>query len=128
LAGTDSRLEHLLEGRENLFLYGDAPYESYYCVVSPYRHTCLLTCNEIAFNRALSSECISVEQAFGYVTLLWRANSLDVNLKVLLQPVAAWYEISVSLTNICTRLRGNVVSMCYGIEPPLLEEYLVVTP
>jgi hypothetical protein len=83
-----------------------------------------LTRQQISFNAALSSDRISVEQAFGCVTQLWHANSLDTNLKPLLHPVALHYEISVLFTNIHTFLRGNVVSHRYNIQPPSLDEFL----
>ena len=126
LSGLETRLEKLFEGQEPLFLYGDSPYESCYRVIAPYKRTRLLTRAEIAFNCALSSDRISIEQAFGYVTSIWRVNSLDINLKALLQPVAVYYAISVFLTNIRTCLRGNVVLKRYKIQPPLLEDYLLV--
>jgi hypothetical protein len=125
ISGTKSRIKHLLEGHENLFLFGDSPYEACYRVIAPYKRTQVLSREEITFNRVLSSDRISIEQAFGLITLLWRANSLNINLKALLQPIAVWYEVSVLLTNIYSCLRGNVVSTRYGIKPPLLEEYLM---
>lgn len=119
-----SRFQELYEGQEPLFLYGDSPYEACYRVIAPYKRTQPLSPEQKRFNVQLSSERISVEQAFGAVTQLWRANSLAVNLKPLLQPVALHYEVSVLLTNICTCLRGNSVSARYNIEPLSLEEYL----
>lgn len=124
LTNLRTRFQELFAGEEPLFLYGDSPYESCYRVIAPYKRTQPLSRDQIAFNRALSSDRISVEQVFGCVTRLWRANSLAVNLKTLLQPVALYYSISVLLTNIYTCLHGNMVSERYNIQPLSLDEYL----
>jgi DDE superfamily endonuclease len=116
------RFQELYQGRTPLFLYRDSPYDSCYRVIAPYKGTCPLPRQQISFNAALSSDRISVEQAFGCVTQLWHANNLNTNLKPILQPVALHYEISALFTNIHICLRGNVVSHRYNIPPPSLDE------
>ena len=69
------RFQELYQGRTPLFLHGDSPYDSCYRVIAPYKRTHPLTREQIPFSAALSSDRISVEQAFGCVTQLWRANS-----------------------------------------------------
>jgi hypothetical protein len=54
----------------------------------------------------------------------WHMNALDVDLKPNWQAVAAIYSISVLLTNIISCLRGNTVSIRYGIPPLQLDVYL----
>ena len=46
------------------------------------------------------------------------------NLKVLLQPVAKYYNVGALLTNCHTCLYGSVTSSFFDLEPPKLEEYL----
>ena len=87
------RLQRMFQGKDDLYLYGhgDSTYESCYRVLTPFKDFGGLTSEQRAFNDWLSSDRISVEQAFGIVQNLWHANALTVDLKPILQSVGAWY-------------------------------------
>ena len=82
------RLQRMFQGKDDLYLYGDSAYESCYRVLTPLKDSGGLTSEQRAFNDWLSSDRISVEQAFGLVQNLWHANALTVDLKPILQAVS----------------------------------------
>jgi hypothetical protein len=119
------KLRQIMSHQEPLFLYGDSAYESCYRVITPYKQTRPLLDQEIQFNKALSSDRISVEQAFGKVASQFAANQYKGFHRALLQPIAFYYRISVLLTNCHTIFNGNAISRRYRIEPLSLDEYLI---
>ncbi|KAK9319977.1 hypothetical protein V1517DRAFT_330823 [Lipomyces orientalis] len=73
----------------------------------------------------MSGVRISVEQLFGLVLNNWAYNGYKYGLRQQATPVAAFYLVSVLLTNIKTCLeQRNEVSLSFGCTPPSLEDYL----
>lgn len=54
------------------------------------------------------------------------ANAFETQMKGRLQPVAAYYLVSVLLTNCYTCMRGNCISSRFMTRPATLREYLVI--
>jgi hypothetical protein len=69
---------------------------------------------------------ISAEHGFGLILQLWKFNSFRYGLQQGISPVAAFYIVSVLLTNIYTCFRGNVVSERFSISPPPHSLYLAL--
>lgn len=124
-SGLPERLRELTNNREPLFLYGDIAYQSCFRVITPFKRTRPLLNEEIQFNKALSSDRIGVEQAFGKVATHFATNQYKAFHRALLQPIAFYYRISILLTNCHTIFYGNAISTRYNINPLTLEEYLI---
>ncbi|KAK9237121.1 hypothetical protein V1525DRAFT_405033 [Lipomyces kononenkoae] len=76
---------------------------------------------------AMSRVKISVELIFGLTLQRWTSNGFKDPLKCESSRVAAFYIMSVWLTNIKTCLDGrNEVSDVFGSKPPCLADYLRV--
>ncbi len=125
-SGLERELQQICEGRRQLFLYGDQAYKHLDGIFGPYRGGRALSGPKKAFNKTLSSVRIAVEQAFGQTQNLWTYNAFDIQLRPGLQPVAAYYLVSVLLTNSYTCLHGqSAAGSRFLIRPPTLEEYLI---
>jgi hypothetical protein len=126
----DSRVKakilEVVRAPPSLFLIGDMAYIGSIGVITPFKHTRPLTADEVILNRKLASNQIGIEQGFGHICILWAGNSLPTNLKVGLQPVTAYYAISILFTNINSYIKGdNVISTCYGISLLPLDRFLM---
>lgn len=120
----ETRLQQLFDGKEPLFIFGDAQYDSCFGVLSPYKRFTELSPEQKKFNAELAYLRISVEQVFGRVQNIYSSNAFDVQLKMHLQPVAALYAISTLFTNIRTCIQGNQVSYRFNVNPPNMHQYL----
>jgi len=120
-------LLQILHGNELLYLYGDSEYSSLYTVITPYLRRYEISSSERQFNLELSRDQISVKQAFGLVTNLWKANAFKILLRSQSMPVAALYEIALLLSNCFTCLHDNQISERYNIKSPSLKQYLIAT-
>lgn len=109
---------------EELYLFGDQAYGAIKGVMSPFRGGHTLDGKRRLFNDRMSSIRISVEQAFGVTQQKWMSNAFEIQMKGGLQPVAAYYLVSVLLTNCYTCMRGNCISSRFLTRPPTLEDYL----
>lgn len=109
---------------EELYLFGDQAYGAIKGVMSPFRGGKTLEGKRRLFNDRMSSIRISVEQAFGVTQQKWMSNAFEIQMKGDLQSVAAYYLVSVLLTNCYTCMRGNCISSRFLTRPPTLEDYL----
>lgn len=85
-----------------------------------------LTAEQLAFNLTMSKVRESVEWCFGKVITYFAFLDFRKNLKVFLQPVAAYYITGVLLTNCHTCFYGSLTSEYFGCIPPDIEDYLRV--
>jgi hypothetical protein len=69
---------------------------------------------------------ISVKHGFGLILQLWKFNSFRYGLQPGITPVAAFYIVSVLLTNIYTCFHRNVVSERFSISLPAFSMYLAL--
>jgi hypothetical protein len=77
------------------------------------------------FNKILFSVWIAVKQTFKQTQNLWLFNVFSIQLQPQQQPVAAFYIVSVLLTNCFMCLEGNNASGSQFLLKPLtLETYL----
>jgi len=119
-------LQQVCSDRRPLYLFGDQAYKHLNGIFSPYPGGRTLTGDKAAFNRRLSSVRIAVEQAFGQTQNLWTYNAFSTQLRPGLQPVAAYYLVSVLLTNCYTCMRGNsAAGSRFLVRPPSIKEYLI---
>jgi hypothetical protein len=126
-SGLEEILLQLFDGNKPLYIYADSGYSYLYTLVTPFLRQYGLLSSERQFNKELACHRISIEQAFGLVVNLWKGNAFKIQLQIGRMPAAAFYEISLLLTNCFTCLRGNPVSERYNIKPPTLEQYLTIT-
>ncbi len=128
-SGVEEKLR-LLFGAENfsspLYLYGDAAYYSRYGIIGAYRAYpgAPLTAEQKQFYTKMSEMRICIENGFGLISQLWQFNSFKYGFRYGSSPVAAFYLISVFLTNVFTCLRGNLISRRFDFPPPSLAMYL----
>jgi len=104
-------------------LYGDPAYPNRDFLISPFRGA-VLTAEESAFNRAMSSVRECVEWEFGKILSIFAYLDYKKNQKIFLQPVAKYYIVGAILANCHTCLYGNQTSNYFDLRPPTLEEYL----
>lgn len=84
----------------------------------------ILTPEQVAFNRAMSSVRQAVEWGFGKVIIEFAFLDFRKNQKLLLQHVGQMYKVGVILTNCHTCLYGSQTGTYFNIVPPTLEQYL----
>lgn len=84
----------------------------------------LLTPEQLAFNKAMSSVRQAVEWGFGKIVGLFAFVDFKKNQKLYLQNLPRIYKASALLANCHTCLYGAQVSQYFGLEPPQLEVYL----
>lgn len=116
--------EFWLADSKELYLFGNQAYGVIKGVVSPFRGRKILERKRRLFNDQMSSIRISVEQAFGVTQQKWMSNAFEIQMKGGLQPGAAYYLISMLLTNCYKYMRGNCISSQFFARPPTLEDYL----
>jgi hypothetical protein len=126
---TDYFLLQVFAGRKILRVYGNPAYRASYGVAYPFedhlrRGRRYLPAEEQAFNKALASVRIAVEQAFGRAQHLWTYTAFAKGLTAGLQPLAAQFFVAVLLTNCHTCLNGSPAGNRFFVPPPTLEEYL----
>ena len=104
-------------------LYGDPAYPNRPQILRPFQGA-RLSPSEAEFNRLMSGARVCVEWGFGNIIRLWAFVDFKKNTKILLQPVAKYYIVATILTNCHACLYGNNISEHFGLQPPLLSEYL----
>jgi DDE superfamily endonuclease len=124
-SGCEEAIRSVMAGRETLYIYGDPAYSASFGVACPFEHPKgrrYLGAKEQAFNRALSSVRIAVEQAFGNIQVQWTYTAFSKGLSAGQQPVAAYFYSAVLLLNcyICLRRRTGR----FLVKPPRIENYL----
>lgn len=110
-------------GARNFAIYGDPAYPLRPLLMRPYCGA-RLTEQQQRFNEEMSTVRQAVEWGFGKVISLFAFLDYKKKQKLLLQDVGAMYKTAVLLTNCHTCLYESQVSQFFGVEPPVLEEYL----
>ena len=104
-------------------LYGDAAYPLRPQLITPFKGA-HLTPEQRAFNGAMSSVRMCVEWGFQKVRMLFAFLDFEQNLKILLQPIAAYYITGAVLANCHTCMHQSQTSLYFGVQAPTLLEYL----
>jgi hypothetical protein len=106
-------------------VYADQGYSDDVGVETPYFDAAVNAQHE-AFNQAMASSRITVEWQFGGILQNWAANDM-VRLQQLLsnRKIGQVYIVSGFLCNLLNTLRPNNTSQYFGVQPPMLEAYLV---
>lgn len=104
-------------------IFGDQAYPLRPQLITPYKGN-NLTEEQADFNRQMSEVRISAEWGFQKVLQLFAFVDFKKNLKVQLQPIAAYYLCATILTNCHTCLNRSVASFFFDVRPPTLAEYL----
>jgi len=123
------KLEEIMEGHPTLYLYGDPSYKHTYGVMAPFKHPrgrFALEPWQQKANERMSSVRIAVEHAFRHTQVLWTYTAYGKGLRAGSSPVAAYFAAAILLTNCLTCLRGNQTSARFVVDPPSLEEYLLL--
>jgi nuclease HARBI1 len=126
----EHRLRRVMAGHNTLYIYGDPAYRSCFGVACPFtdpRGRVFLSPKEKAFNKALSSIRVSVEQVFGQTQELWTYNAFEKALTAGRQPIGTFFPVAVLLTNCHTCLRGtSSAGNRFPVNPLSIEEYLTI--
>jgi nuclease HARBI1 len=118
-----------MEGLPTIYLYGDPSYKHSYGVIAPFkqpRGRFALEFWKQNANERMSSARIAVEHAFGHTQFLWTYTAFGKGLRAGSSLVAAYFAAAVLLTSCLTCLRGNQTSARFVVNPPSLEEYLLL--
>jgi hypothetical protein len=120
---------HNVQPMDRLDVYDDSAYAPSFGVIGPFIPSINrpLTREEEAANLVMSREriVVQVEWGFGRVVNYWGLNSLKVQLKLGLSPIASYYMVATLLSNILLCITGyNQISEKYSLNPPSVEEYL----
>jgi hypothetical protein len=108
-----------------LCLYGDSAYPLSPYLMCPYKGA-VLTQEQEAFNRGMSSGRECVEWMFGKIVQEFAFVDFKKNQKLYLQPVGKYYLVAAILTNCHSCFYGNQVATYFGMNPPTVYEYLHV--
>lgn len=126
-SGIESAIREVLKDHEPLYLFGDPAYRASFGVACPFedpRGRGFLPDNKAAFNTALSSVRIAVEQAFGRTQVLWTYTAFSKGLTAGQQPIAAHFFIAVLLSNCYTCFYGSPAGNRFLVPPLSIEAYL----
>ena len=104
-------------------LYGDPAYPLREHLMCPYRGA-VLTNDQRRFNHAMSQVRQCVEWGFGDVRTNFAFVDYKKNQRLLLQPVGKYYKVAVLLTNCRACLYGNQTSEYFGLQTPVLQNYI----
>jgi nuclease HARBI1 len=85
-----------------------------------------VTEGEQMLNYRMSQVRVTVEWQFGQIIRLWAYVDFKKNMRVLVQPVGAYYLLACILSNAHCCLYGNEVSQYFDLDPPDLLDYLHV--
>lgn len=124
-SGCEEALRVVLRDQEMLYIYGDPAYNTAFGIACPFEHPRgrrFLPKEKQAFNQALSSVRIAVEQAFGDIQVQWTYTAFGKGLTAGRQPIASYFAVAVLLSNCytCYRRKQNR----FGVTPPNIREYL----
>src|SRR5438045_5324318 len=115
-----------MKGHKTLYVYGDPAYNASFGVATlwedPHGRQWLPP-DKAAFNRALSSVRIAVEQSFGHTQVLWTYTAFNKGLTAGWQP-AAYFVMAVLLMNCYTCFEGSPSGNQFLMPPPSVEAYL----
>jgi hypothetical protein len=130
-SGCDEAIREVMRGHEKtLYIYGDGAYYASFGVACPFedpRGRRWLPDDKKAFNKALSSVRIAVEQSFGRTQVLWTYTAFNKGLTAGWQPVAVQFIVAILLTNCHTCLRGtSSAGSRFLVPPPEIEDYLLL--
>ena len=95
-------------------------------MLTPYRNA--KKRREIRFNEILAQVRVAVEWSFGKVVQEFAFTDYRKHQKLLLQPVAKQYIVSVALTNMHTCINQCLCGKTFDVIAPTLEEYLADVP
>ena len=105
-------------------LYGDAAYPLSGYIQKGFQGAAAQAPHRQLFNSRMSKVRQAVEWSFGEINSLWSYNDMRKQQRLLLQPVALHYGVSILLTNARTILRmGNKTSDYFKLSPPTIHEY-----
>ena len=123
-SGLDEQLPTLLnvEGKKYC-LYGDSGYSRRWFMEVPYQGR-NLSAEQRAFNKSMSSSCITVEWIFKEVKMYFSTLDYKRNMRVLESPVVTLYTAGMLLCNMRNCIYVNQVSRYFNCTPPTLEDYL----
>ncbi len=107
---------------EPMCLYGDPAYPLRLQLQAPFRQH-QLTPEMVAYNKSMSSVCVSVEWIFGDIVNYFKFMDFKKNLKVGLSQVGKMYIVAAVLRNALTCLYGYETSQFLEVDPPTLQEY-----
>lgn len=96
-----------------------------YSIACPFEHPQgrrFLSKQKQAFNQALASVRIAVEQAFGDIHVQWTYTAFSKGLTARKQPIAAYFAVAVLLENCLICIRGRKTR--FLVLPPEIEVYL----
>ena len=111
------------ENREQLCIYGNPAYPLRWYLQCPFRGA-NITAEQDAFNASMSRVSVSVEWLFGEVIETFKFTDFKKNQKLGLSNLGKMYRVSALLTNVHTCLYRNKCSEFFGLDPPILEEYM----
>ncbi len=119
-------LQQVCSGCQPLYLFEDQVYKHLNGIFSPYSEEWTLTDDKTVFNHCLSSVQIAIEQAFEQTQNLWTYNAFSTQLCSELQPVTAYYLVSVLLTNCYTCMHSNSAAESqFLVQPSSIKKYLI---
>ena len=75
------------------------------------------------FDEAMSEVRVSVEWMFGTITNYYKFVDFKKQLKIGMSPVGKIYLVCGILQNAHICLYGNLVSDCFNLDPPSLQDY-----
>jgi hypothetical protein len=109
-----------------LCIYGDPAYCGSPVTMGAYRRPRQgqLLPTQRLFNYDMSRNRISVEHEFAIIQAKWMKLGFHYAMRTGSSPVAAYFGAAVLLSNLYTCLRGNQISMKYGLQPPTIQEFM----
>jgi hypothetical protein len=110
-SGVESTLREVIKGHKTLYLFGDPVYRASFGVACPFedpRGRGFLSLDKAAFNVALSSVRIAVEQAFSRTQVLWTYTAFSKGLTAKRQLLATYFFVAVLLSNCYTCFHGSL--------------------
>lgn len=122
----DSGLYYKLEKlvKDSVFvIYGDPAYPLRRLFQKPYGGA-VLSPDQIAFNRRMSTVRQAVEWGYGKVAAEFVFVDFNKNQKILLQKVPMFYRVATILANCHTCLYGSQVTRFFNLDAPSIQQYL----
>ena len=112
------------DGTNQVFaLYGDLAYAQNAYVLGGFRNV-VPNSDEAAYNRLLSSVCITVEWGFAELVEQWKFLDFRSAMKIFQCPVAQYYINAAFLSNIRNCLLGNKTQQYFNAQQLTIDEYL----
>lgn len=105
-------------------IYGDPAYPLRPLLMKPYGGA-MLSPDQQAFNKRMSSVRQAVEWGFGKIATEFAFVDFKKNQKILLQSVPRMYRVATILANCHTCFYGSQVARYFSLDPPHVRDYLV---